>query len=143
MIEFEVNGTAFRYERLDAITALGGLQVVSGLFAPMIAKADSADDPDFVSRLANELSSSLAYAVPLAKLFAPACKVEWQGKWVKLEPFMDPVFKGKPADTLTWIVECVTREYGDFLDGSGLAQIGQVVGNLFTSPTGSTGTSGE
>ena len=142
---FEVGDRQFRLNPLKVKQALKAEALITSALFPILSAGKrlslNVDPGDLRSALAG-----LDRLDELVDIFAARSQVLWQTgpqaeAWVDLPRFLDLVFERRATVLLAWLLECVTREFADFFDGTGIARLADAANEL-ASRLGSTGESG-
>jgi len=142
--EFEIAGQAFYLERLDPEDSLRGMSMISPIMG-VVGSIQAAEEGEF-GNITAQLVGAADQLPGLLKLFVPYAKTQLDPngpKKVSLGTTYKHAFKGRPEVMIAFLANCIQVEYGTFLAGEGLAVVGQAVGSLFKSLTGSAGQSGD
>jgi hypothetical protein len=161
---FDLDGSKFKLSPLPCEVSLAGLDLIQGVLAPVIqegismlnldakdekgeptiALRDNISEEAFRQFVANALKS-FGVLPKFYALFAGHCEV-WRstnaqvGLWLKVREDKQ-IFARRSSAAIAWIVACLSIEYSDFLDGTGLGLI-MSQANLLISRLGSDTKSG-
>jgi hypothetical protein len=114
---FMVGDIQFELSPLKLEQQMAGWGILGSVVLPAIGQLASQDmSKDGIA----SVLAGVERLPELLKMFAGACKVQWQSQgMVPLTPFLDNVFSRRSDLVLGFLAECVTIEYASFLDERG------------------------
>ena len=141
--EFELDTVKFRQNALKLKQALKAEAILVQAGLPALFAGYALQEGAPPTEALTQLVVGLERLGELVDIFAARCDHDrtGEGAWVALAPFVDGVFERRNALLLAWLVECITWQFADFFDGSGLRLVAGPVGALISRLT-STGGSG-
>ena len=132
---FELSGTRFRGAFLAPDKSLECLTILGPAIAEVIGKLPDGkgDEIEAFKQIAGAVFMRFESLPKASKFFVPAYEVEvehGEGKaWLPLNAKQD-IFQGKALLFVAFLITAIKKEYGDFLQGSGLSMLQDLGGAL-------------
>lgn len=140
--QFDVDGVRFTVKRLKYEDAARGLALLGDVLGPALQQFTTGAA---LADLIPAVAKGIGRLPELVRLFAPRTEfVHTSGRTVAFsEAFAEDVFgAGRLDRAIEYVANCIHTEYGSFLHGDALEQLGQRLAKLFPAPKAPTLPSG-